>query len=60
MTTASVNLRTGPGTGYERLSTVSAGTVLGVTGESGEWRRIKLEDGTTAFVNGRFLAPVAR
>ena len=60
VTTASVNLRTGPGTGYERLSTVSAGTVLGVTGESGEWRRIKLEDGTTAFVNGRFLAPVAR
>ena len=60
VTTSKVNLRTGPGVGYERLSTVSAGTVLGVTGESGEWRRIELEDGTTAFVNGRFLAPAVR
>ncbi|PWG64024.1 SH3 domain-containing protein [Spiribacter halobius] len=58
VTTANLNLRTGPGTGYERLTTLPAGTRLAVTGETDGWRQVTLEDGTTAFVSADYLQPV--
>ncbi len=57
--TANVNLRTGPGTGFERLTTLPAGTTLAVVDSEGEWHRLMLEDGTTAYVSSAFVRPAS-
>ncbi|MFW5835155.1 MAG: SH3 domain-containing protein, partial [Pseudomonadota bacterium] len=51
VTTANVNLRTGPGTSYERLTTLPQGTIVAVFGAADGWREVRLEDGTTAFLS---------
>ena len=46
-----VNLRKGPGTDYEKAGRLNAGKTLEVVGQaSNGWYKVKLADGTTAFV----------
>ncbi|TVQ30320.1 MAG: SH3 domain-containing protein [Geminicoccaceae bacterium] len=59
LTTGNVNLRTGPGTGYTRLTTLAVGTRLAVIETIDGWSRLELEDGTRAYVSADFLRPVA-
>ncbi len=55
---ASVNTRTGPGTNYEKVQTLTRGTTVEVTGkvEGKNWYRIALAGGRTAYV----FAPLLR
>lgn len=59
VTTANLNVRTGPGTGYERLTTLPAGTPVAVFGEQGDWLELRLSDGTTAYVSGDYVRPTS-
>lgn len=53
VTAASLNLREGPGTVYAVIRELSLGTILWVSGESGEWRRVYDEaSGRTGWVHG--------
>ncbi len=47
----SVNLRKGPGTNYKIVGSVKKGTSLRILEASGGWLRVRLEDGTTAWVS---------
>lgn len=51
------NLRSGPGTDHDRLGLLEIGDEVRVTGEDGNWLRIELPQGGTAFVHGSLLAP---
>ena len=50
-TRGQLNLRSGPGTSYERVGAVGAGTALQVLGQSGDWYLIN-HYGRDAFVAG--------
>lgn len=54
--TTSLNLRSGPGTGYRRLGTLPRGAALAVAQSSGSWRRVAFA-GRDAWVHGSYLAP---
>ena len=54
------NLRSGPGTDHARVGLLEAGEEVLVTGEAGEWLRIRGTDGGTAFVHGSLLVPSAQ
>lgn len=59
-TTASVNLRSGAGTGYSIVQLVYEGTSLTVTDTSDpEWYKVKLSDGTTGYIASEYLSPVS-
>ncbi|WP_353894091.1 SH3 domain-containing protein [Proteinivorax hydrogeniformans] len=45
-----VNVRTGPGTNYDRITTVSRGDILRVVDTKGDWNNVILSDGTKAWV----------
>ena len=47
----SVNLRKGPGTSYKIIGTVRRGTSLKILDANGDWFRVRLEDGNTAWVS---------
>jgi len=47
----SVNLRKGPGTSYKIVGNVKKGTSLKILEVSGGWLRVRLEDGSTAWVS---------
>ena len=47
----SVNLRKGPGTSYEVVGNVKKGTSLKILEVNGGWLRVRLEDGSTAWVS---------
>ena len=49
------NIRSGPGTAYGKVGLLEVGDLVRVTGESGEWLRIELPGGETAFVYGPLL-----
>lgn len=53
----SVNVRTGPGKDHESLMRIDAGTPVGVHGEEAGWMRVKLSDGTEAWISADYLAP---
>jgi len=57
--TSSVNLRTGPGTDFERIGSLSANQQVKVVGQSisSRWYKIEHRDGF-AFVSGSFLEMV--
>jgi hypothetical protein len=57
--TANVHIRRGPGPGYESLMIIDSGAKVAVFGEKGEWREVRLRDGTTGYISGRYLAPAA-
>jgi curli biogenesis system outer membrane secretion channel CsgG len=46
-----VNLRKGPGTSYKIVGNVKKGTSLKILEVSGDWLRVRLEDGSTAWVS---------
>jgi len=48
---ANVNLREGPGTNYKIIRNVKKGTSLGILEVKGTWLRVRLEDGSEAWVN---------
>lgn len=54
------NLRGGPGTDHAKVGLLEAGEEVLVTGEAGEWLRIRGTDGSTAFVHGSLLVPSAQ
>lgn len=55
--TASVlNVRSGPATTFARISTLSTGAVLPVTGEQSGWFRVVLDDGRTGWVIGTHVS----
>jgi curli biogenesis system outer membrane secretion channel CsgG len=47
----SVNLRRGPGTTYKVVGNVKKGTSLKILEVNGDWLRVQLEDGNTAWVS---------
>ncbi len=51
-----LNLRKGPGTDYVIRSTLDHGDTLTVTARAGEWRKIRLQNGTSGWVHGYYLS----
>jgi N-acetylmuramoyl-L-alanine amidase len=47
-----VNIRSGPGTNYDRLTQVSRGTMLKVLAESGSWLQVELPGGDRGWIAG--------
>jgi curli biogenesis system outer membrane secretion channel CsgG len=47
----SVNLRKGPGTSYKIVGNVKKGTSLKILEVNGDWLRVRLEDGSAAWVS---------
>ena len=54
------NLRSGPGTHYDKVGLLEVGQQVRVTGEVGDWLRIKTPSGNTAFVHAPLLADTAQ
>jgi len=48
---ASVNLREGPGTKYKVIGNLKKGTSLIILETKGDWLRVRLEDGSEAWVS---------
>ena len=53
---SAINVRKGPGTGYECVTTVSTGKRVTLLAEEGGWFKVEF-GGTTGYVLGDFLAP---
>ena len=47
-----VYLRSGPGSNFDQVGSVSEGDVLTVTGQEGDWYKIKTADGSSAYIAG--------
>lgn len=54
-TTADLNMRTGPGTGYAIILTIPNGTAVTVTGYSGTWAQVSY-GGKTGYCSTTYLA----
>ena len=54
------NLRNGPGTHYDKVGLLQVGQQVRVTGEAGDWLRVKTPSGDTAFVYAPLLADMAQ
>ena len=55
VTTAVLNVRTGPSTSYNRIGTVTEYTVLPVLAEQNGWVQVSLADGRSAWVSGDYV-----
>jgi uncharacterized protein YgiM (DUF1202 family) len=57
----SVNLRKGPGSAYERIGAVNAGTEVKLLARHKDWYRVELANGTKAWIYAELLrvAPMA-
>ncbi len=53
--TERANLRSGPGTDYDKVGLLEVGDEVTVTGEAGEWLRIEAPNGGEAFVHASLL-----
>ena len=53
--TTSVNVRSGPGTGYSVLGSAKKGAVYTVTGQSGSWYKIDY-NGKTGYISATYLS----
>ena len=51
-----VNVRSGPGTSYSSVTTVSNGAKFNITEVSGQWLKIKLTDGKQGWIAGWLAA----
>ncbi len=49
-----LNLRTGPSTSYTRIQGLPSGTPLEVLFQEKEWLLVRLKDGTTGWVDGKY------
>lgn len=54
----SLNVRSGPGTGYDRVASLSNGTVVKLTGVDNGWFKIERR-GTVGYVSGEYIVPCA-
>jgi len=52
-----VFLRSGPGSTFDQVGSVSGGDVLSVLGEEGEWYKIRKADGSSAYIAGWLVQP---
>jgi len=55
VTAAALNVRTGPGTGYDVVATIPQGSWWAVAAASGSWRKIFFK-GATRWVHGAYLS----
>lgn len=53
--TTTVNVRKGPGTGYESIGKLNLNNEVKKTGKCGDWTRIEYKD-TVAFVHSKYLS----
>ena len=53
---STLNVRSGPGTGYDRLGSLNDGAVVDITGVDSGWYKISF-NGSTGYVSGDYLAP---
>lgn len=56
VTGSGVNLRSGPGTGYDVVATLSLGANAEIKGKSGGWYQVQTDNGT-GYVSGDYLQP---
>lgn len=56
VTASLLNLRGGPGTGHAVLKQLPRNTGLAVLGQDGSWFKAALDDGTTGWVHGNYIA----
>jgi tol-pal system protein YbgF len=52
---ANVNVRAGPATQTEKLTTIANGAPVAVTGKTGDWFQVALADGGVGYILGRYL-----
>ena len=57
VTASKLNVRSGPGTGFTVLHVLWQGNRVTVTGQSGDWYRLRLADGRTGWVSKNYLRP---
>lgn len=57
--TGSVNVRTGPGTGYSKVGTLSAGELVDVKDCQGSWCFVDRNAGTDGWVSASYLQPTS-
>ena|GEM_PF-736390 len=57
-TTTGVNVRSGPDTGHPVISSASAGDILVVEGQSGQWYKVRTPDGILGWIAGWYTRPV--
>ena len=53
---STLNVRSGPGTSYDRLGSLNDGAVVDITGVDSGWYKISFS-GSTGYVSGDYLAP---
>ena len=56
--TGAVNVRTGPGTGYAKVGTLSAGELVDVKQCQGSWCFVDRNGGTDGWASANYLQPV--
>jgi N-acetylmuramoyl-L-alanine amidase len=54
ITVSVLNVRSGPGTSYSRLTTITAGTVVPVIKQQGNWLQVRLASGQTGWITGQY------
>ena len=54
----SVGLRTGPGTGYNKITSLKKDTLVAVVGWQNGWGNVQLSGGQTGWVTGEYLTKV--
>jgi uncharacterized protein YraI len=54
-----LSLRTGPGSKYREIRRLGPNTFLSVEARSGSWLKVRLRDGGTGWVFGKYVAPGA-
>ncbi len=47
-----VYLRSGPGSNFDQIGSVSEGDILSVLGQEGDWYKIRKSDGSSAYIAG--------
>ncbi|SCH38375.1 C40 family peptidase [Romboutsia sp. Marseille-P6047] len=55
VTATTLNVRSGPGTSYSKITTISYGAEVGVISESNGWSKIKY-NGKTGYVSSQYLS----
>jgi N-acetylmuramoyl-L-alanine amidase len=54
VTVSVLNVRSGPGTSYSRLTTITVGTVVPVIKQQGDWLQVRLASGQTGWIIGQY------
>lgn len=54
-----LNVRTGPGTSFKAIDSLPNGTGVTILEKSGNWRRVKANNGVTGWVSATYLAKTA-